>query len=193
MISIPKQGLQFAADPKLPLVATRHYLIFGWKVIHMNYTYERAVSCGFPENIPYQSWRTVVQLSQKFSKLFLNRLLKFKATFWISALKMFLKLSLARHHSKRALNETLFIVFFPLFIFNQSSLLIFAQSVLHFCLNWDISAFCSEELRQPLWSPQKSSSHRFLVNAIVIQECLLLCLLCLFWTRGNLFFYEIKV
>lgn len=102
--------------------------------------------------------------------------------------KMFLKLSLARHHSKRALNQTLFIVFFPLFIFNQSSLLIFAQNVLHFCLNWDISAFCSEELRQPLWSPQKSSSHRFLVNAIVIQECLLLCLLCLFWTEDISFF-----
>ena len=81
-------SLPNAADPKLPLVATRHYLIFGWKVIHMNYTYERAVSCDFPENIPYQSWRTVVQLSQKFSKLFLNRLLKLKATFWTSALTL---------------------------------------------------------------------------------------------------------
>lgn len=126
---------------------------------------------------------------RKFSKLFLNRLLKFKATFWTLALKMFLKLSLARHHSKRALNQTLFIVFFPLFIFNQSSLLIFAQNVLHFCLNWDISAFCSEELRQPLWSPQKSSSHRFLVNAIVIQECLLLCLLCFYTEPEEISFF----
>ena len=95
----------------------------------MNYTYERAVSCGFPEKISISILANSRSVVANVFQIVLKPPLEVQSHFLNFGLKMSLKLDVARHHSKRTLNQTLFIVFFPLFIFNQSSLLIFAQNV----------------------------------------------------------------
>lgn len=97
----------------------------------MNYTCQRAVSCGFLENISISILANSRPIVANVFQIVLKPPLEVQSHFLNFGLIMFLKLSLARHHSKRALSQTLFIVFFPLYIFNQSSLLIFAQSVQH--------------------------------------------------------------